>query len=165
MWFKVEAVPLSFTESSLHRIENIQVIDATPKRVFEILATGEGMTEWFKDFVSFHWLGAPGGLSSERELSLKTLAVKERFIVWDEGRRLTFHVFAITLPLVTALIEDFSLQPHGNDRTSFAWRVHYRPTLLTRLVHPVVRSVFGAMFKAATDGLARYAKAHPTAAS
>ena len=48
------------------------------------------------------------------------------------------------------------------DRTSrLTWRVHYRPTLLMRAVHPIGRAVFGSMFKASAQGLARYAKAHP----
>jgi len=162
MWFDLEPVPISFTEISPFRFENFAVLDAPPKRVFEILAKGEGMTEWLQDFVSFTWFGAPGGLASEREVRLKMLRVKERFIAWDEGKRLTFHVYAITLPLVSAFIEDFTLEPMGEGQTRFAWRAHYRPTLAARLVHPLVRGVFGALFESSIRRLTRYVKEHPT---
>jgi uncharacterized protein YndB with AHSA1/START domain len=165
MWFACEPVALGFTERSPFHIENVRVIDASPAHLFEILANGDIMRDWFPDVVSARWYGTPGGLGSEREVILKTLKVKERFIAWDEGKRLTFHAYAITLPIVTALVEDFTLEPiteGGKVRTRFTWRAHYAPTLAARLVHPVIRFVFGKMFANAADGLARYARAHAT---
>jgi uncharacterized protein YndB with AHSA1/START domain len=162
MWFDVEAVPLSFTERSPFHIENTARIEATPARVFEILATGEGQTEWFQDWVGFEWTTkAPYGVGSERVAKLKMLSVKERFLAWDPGKRLSFTIYGITLPLVKAMVEDMTFAPEGDRATRFTWRVHYRPSLAMRLVHPVGRAVFGRMFRRSTEGLARYAKAHP----
>jgi len=161
MWFDVEAVPLSFTESSPFRIENVVLIDAKPERVFEIAATSEGQVEWFQDYVDSRWLNGLRAVGGEREVKLKLLTVKERFLVWEPGKRLSFHIYACTMPFLKAMLEDWVFEPVGDHATRFTWRVHYTPSLAMRLVHPIARMMFGEMFKASAEGLARYAKAHP----
>ena len=162
MWFDLEAVQLNFTDSSPFQFENVAILDAPPERVFDIWATGEAQAEWFKDFKECRWSNAERGVGAEREIELKILTVKERFLVWDRGKRLSFHIHAITVPIVTAMLEDLTFEPSGDRGTRFAWRVHYRPATVMRLVHPIARPIFGGMFKASIDGLARYIKAHPT---
>ena len=161
MWFDVAPVPLSYTEASPFHIENVVLLDATPARVFHILATGEGQEQWFQDFVDCRWSSNARAVGAEREVELKLLTVKERFLAWEQDRRLAFHIYAITLPFVNAMLEDWSLEPAGDRATRFTWRVHYTPTLLMRAVHPIARMMFGEMFKASAEGLARYVKAHP----
>src|SRR4051812_6234109 len=106
MWFDVEAMDLGFTTRSPFVLENQAVINATPDRVFAIFATGERQAEWFQDFVACRWTSAePHGNGAEREVELKLLTVKERFLAWEEGKRLSFTVYGITLPLVSAMVE------------------------------------------------------------
>jgi len=162
MWFALEAAPLSFTESSRHRIENSLPIEAPAARVFEILVTGERQAEWFEDFVAIRWTTPePHGVGSEREVELEILTVKERFLAWEPGRRVAFHVYAITLPLAKVMLEDMRLEPTGERSCRFSWTVHYEPSLVMRLIHPIGRLLFGKMFRASAEGLARYARAHP----
>jgi uncharacterized protein YndB with AHSA1/START domain len=165
MWFDVEPTDLSFVDAAPFIIENEAVINASPERVFEVFSTGEGQIEWFRDFKATRWLSeAPHGVGSTREIELKTLTVKERFVAWEPGRRLSFTIYAITLPLVTAMLEDLHFEPMGPDRTRLRWRVNYRPSVAMRLVHPVARSIFGEMFSASTAGIARYATDRPVSA-
>jgi uncharacterized protein YndB with AHSA1/START domain len=162
MWFDMDPVPLEFTLTSPFHIETVQRIEASPERVFDIMATGERQVEWFQDFVENRWTTETRGVGAERVVELKLLSVKERFLAWDRGRRLAFHFYATTLPVTTATIEDLTFAPEdGGKATRFTWRVHYRPTTLARLVHPLVRMVFGRLFRLSAEGLARYAKAHP----
>jgi uncharacterized protein YndB with AHSA1/START domain len=161
MWFELEAVPLSFTESSPFHMETVQLIDAPPARVFEILSTGEGQKEWFQDFVENRWTNATRGVGGEREVELKLFTVKERFLAWEPGKRLAFHLYASTLPITTATLEDMTLEPVGDRATRLTWRVHYRPRLAARPFHPFIRVMFRELFRASAEGLARYAKAHP----
>jgi uncharacterized protein YndB with AHSA1/START domain len=162
MWFDMDPVPLEFTLSSPYQIETVTRIEATPERVFDILSTGERQVEWFQDFVENRWTTPTRGVGAEREVELKLLTVKERFLAWDRGSRLAFHIYATTLPFTAAAIEDMTLAPEdGGKSTRFTWRVHYRPTLLARLVHPLVRMIFSRLFRLSAEGLARYAKAHP----
>ncbi len=163
MWFHVEAVPLSFTESAPFRFENSVIIDATPERVFEIVATAEAQTEWFKDLIDIRWKTAARGVGSEREVELKATTVKERFLMWEPGKRLAFTIYGMTLPMVTAMVEDMTFEPVGPTQTRLVWIAHYRPTFLMRCVHPIARMIFGGLFSESAKGLAAYAKAHPTA--
>ena len=105
-------------------------------------------------------------VGAEREVELKALTVRERFLAWEPGKRLAFTVYGSTLPLLKAMLEDMVLEPveaGGQVRaTRLIWRAHYEPSLLMRLVHPLGRMIFGELFKASGEGLARYAKAHPT---
>lgn len=165
MWFAVEAQDLSFTKSSPHVLENEAIIDASPERVFETFATAENQTTWFQDFVACRWTSsAPHGVGSEREIELKLLTVKERFLVWEPGKRLTFAIFGSTLPMVDAMVEDMLFEPHGEGKTRMTWRVHYTPKLFMRPFHPVLRVVFGKMFTASTRGLVGYIASHKTRA-
>jgi uncharacterized protein YndB with AHSA1/START domain len=164
MWFDVEAVPLEFIVSSPFHIETVALIDAAPERVFDILATGEGQGEWFKDFVENRWTTTTRGVGAEREVELALFTVKERFLAWEPGKRLAFTIYGTTLPVTSATVEDMALEAVGDGKgraTRLTWRVHYRPTLPARLLHPVVRMIFRRLFKASAEGLARYAKAHP----
>lgn len=162
MWFDVEAVPLSFTQSSPYRFENTTSIDAPAARVFQIVATGERQAEWFQDFVACRWTTPePHGVGAEREIELKALTVKERFLAWEPGKRLAFHIYGSTVPLVNAMVEDMVIESTGERTCRFTWTAHYRPSLLMKLIHPVGRAIFGAMFKKSIQGLAKYAKAHP----
>jgi uncharacterized protein YndB with AHSA1/START domain len=164
MWFDVEAVPLQFTESSPFRFENVVLIDALPARVFEIVAKGEAQKDWFQDFVENRWTGSSQScVGAEREVELKLLTVRERFLVWDQDKRIAFTFYGITLPLLKSMLEDMTFEAVGDRATRLTWRAHYTPSLLMRLFHPIGRLIFGEIFRASAEGLARYAKAHPIA--
>jgi uncharacterized protein YndB with AHSA1/START domain len=162
MWFDLTPTDLTFIERAPFHFDNEAVINASPARVFEILEAAEAQTEWFKDFKDARWLSDPPyGVGSTREVVLKALRVKERFVAWEPGRRMAFSIEAITLPLVSAMLEDLQFEPMGEGRTRFRWRAYYQPTIAMRLVHPIARGVFGGMFSASTSGLAAYATKNP----
>ncbi|HZF48052.1 MAG TPA: SRPBCC family protein [Polyangiaceae bacterium] len=158
MWFQVQPAEIDYTRSSPFQIRHEAQIAAPPERVFDVLSTNEGAKEWFKDFEAIRWTSAPPhGVGSTREVELKLLTAKERFLAWDPGRRLTFCIYALTLPIVTQMVEDMQMEPSGDGGTRFTWTVHYTPSLLMRPVHPIARKVFGDMFRASTEGLRRFA--------
>jgi uncharacterized protein YndB with AHSA1/START domain len=162
MWFDCEPVTAAFTDESPHHLAFEATIKASPERVFDIFATGEGQEQWFADFVACRWhQEGEHDVGSTRDIELKLLTVKERFLIWDRGKRLTFHIYAITLPLVKAMVEDMQFAPAGDGKTKLVWRVHYKPAAIFSLIHPVARKVFGGMFAKSLEGLTRYAEAHP----
>lgn len=163
MWFDVDPVPLSFRESSPYRIEVIEEIDAPPARVFDVLADSARASDWFADIVAIRWTTPPPhGHGSERVVELRAMSVKERFLAWEPGERIVFHIYAITIPLVSAMLEEMILSPLGEGRTRLVWRVHYRPAMLMRVLHPIVRAVYARIFRAAARGIARVASAGGT---
>jgi uncharacterized protein YndB with AHSA1/START domain len=159
MWFALEPTELDYTDRSPHRIETVATIAAPPERVFDILSDAQRMSSWFHDLVGVRWTTpAPHGVGSTREVQLEALTVKERFLSWEPGRRLSFSIYAMTLPLAHRLVEDIQLEADGAGRTRVQWRVHYTPSLLMRLVHPAVRAIFARMFRTSLQQLARVAE-------
>ena len=161
MWFALEVQDLSFTKTAPFMFENEAILDASPERVFEIIATGENQRTWFKDFVGIRWTKPPPhGVGSERDVELKLLTVREHFLAWEPGKRLAFTIHKMTLPLVEAMVEDMVFEPLGEGRTRFLWRAYYRPKFFMQPFHPIMRAVFGQIFQETTRGLVAYVAAH-----
>lgn len=157
MWFELRPTTLDF--ESRHRFVNVVEIDAPASKVFPLL-TGERFTEWLPDLLSWEWTSpAPRGVGSTRIVRLRSLAVKERILAWDEGRRFAFAIEAISVPLVRRMTEDMVLEPLGDARCRFRYTVQYAPSPLMRLVHPIARPIFGRMFRRAAENVARLAGA------
>lgn len=157
MWFDIQRSELEYCDVSPFTLEHKRTIVARPERVFDVFANGEGQERWFHDFRECRWTSEePRGVGSTREIELAMLTVRERFLVWDRGQRITFSIDAITLPIVRAMVEDMHFAPSGDDGTEITWRVHYTPAPAMRIVHPIARAVFGRMFRLSLEGLARY---------
>lgn len=162
MWFDTAPTELDFTTSSPARLVFDALVEAPPKRVFEIFAKGEKQETWFADFKACRWTSPePHTVGTTREIQLKLLTVKERFVAWEPGVRLTFSIDAITLPIVKRMMEDMQFEAVGEKGTRLVWTVHYEPALIMRPFHPIAKMVFGKMFRTSLDGLVKYAGAHP----
>lgn len=156
MWFRLGDADLA--RDSPHTFVNVVAIDAPAEKVFPLL-TGDRFEEWLPDLKGMQWTSAaPHGVGSTREVHLKALSVKERILAWDEGRRFGFVIEAITLPLVRWMTEDMRLEPRGEGACTFHYTVRYEPVTWLRPVHPVVRLVFGRMFRKAAENVARLAR-------
>jgi uncharacterized protein YndB with AHSA1/START domain len=165
MWFALEVQDLRFTQTAPHKFENEAILDAPPERVFEIFATGENQRTWFKDFVGIRWTSPPPyAVGAERDVELKLLTVSERFLAWDPGKRLSFTIFRMTLPLVDAMVEDMVFEPAGEGKTRLTWRAHYRPRFFMKPFHPILRMAFGPIFRESMRGAVAYVAAHKTRA-
>jgi uncharacterized protein YndB with AHSA1/START domain len=164
MWFDAEPVPLERIEELPCRIESTAILDASPARVFQIWAEGERQTEWFPGLVGYQWTTEHRGVGAERVVELAMFSVKERFLAWDPGKRMTFHIYAMTLPIAKALVEDLTFEPAqlGDDKTTrMRSVVRYDPTVITSLLRPIVLPIFDKMARTTAEALARYVKAHP----
>lgn len=161
MWFDVEPCDLGFVEQSRHSLDYEVLLPATPERAFDALS-GDEMRLWFEDFVACRWTSPPPhGVGSTREIELKIVTVKERFLVWEPGKRLTFTIYASTLPITRQMVEDMQLEPAGDRATRLRWRVHYTPSKIARPIHPIARFAFGRMFQRSVDNLSRYLAGAP----
>lgn len=160
MWFSLRTIDLDYAAAAPFCFLNEAVLPAPPERVWAVL-TGDTWQHWFKDFVSVAWTSPPPhGVGSTREVKLKPLSVRETFLAWEPGRRFSFRADEITLPLVTAFMEDLTLTPREGG-THLSWRVSYTPRLGMRLIHPVARMIFGGMFKTTLANLGRYLASPP----
>lgn len=146
MWFKLQPVALPFIAQAPFHFDNETVVEANAEDIFAILAA-TNWADWFEDFIAVKWLTLePHGEGAAREVKLTTLSARERFLAWEPGRRYCFAIDEISVPLVSAMIEDIQLEPQGRQQTRIHWQVYYRPNPLMRVIHPLARRIFGAMF-------------------
>lgn len=157
MWFRAEPQDLHFTETAPYSIRNEAILTATPEVVFDVLADPTAWPRWFDDILEVHWTtDPPHGVGSGRQVKLKQMTVRERFLAFERGRRFCFTVEAITLPLVKGLIEDYQLEPFDEAKSRLVWTVYYRPRTLLRPIQGLIRPIFERMFTKAARSLARY---------
>lgn len=155
MAFSLRPTDLDYLSNAPCELYHEAIVAAPPEPVFELLTSSERMGEWFPDFVSCTWeTPAPHGVGSRREVVLKALRVKERFLAWEAGSRVVIAFEEINLPLVSRLAEDMRVVALDSQRTRVSRRVAYTPTLAMRLVHPLARVVFGRMFAQSLRALA-----------
>jgi uncharacterized protein YndB with AHSA1/START domain len=160
MWFDTKPSDSSYVDMAPHRIANVVTIDAPPQRVFDIFATAEHQDEWMPDFKACRWTsGEPHGVGATREIELKVLTVKERFLIWEPGRHLMFSVDASTLPIMSQMVEEMRFEPiSGGKATRLVWHIYYTPARLAVPIHPAARAVFGHMFSMAAKNLVQWVK-------
>lgn len=159
MWFSIRPAEIDFTRRSRHRIVTELVVLAPPERVFDLIVDDDAFAEWLKDFVAVRWTSdPPHGVGSTRDVELKTLAVREQFLVWDRATRLTFTMTALSIPIASQLVEDIRLHAESGGSTRIVWTVHYSPRLWVRPIHPLVRFVFGRLFRESLGRLKRMAE-------
>lgn len=157
MWFDVHPVGIDYLQRSPFQFRNEVVLNAPGERVFDVLVEDSDANIWFKDFVACRFTSPPPhGVGTTRDVELKALTVKERFLVYEPGKRLSFCIYASTLPMVREMAEDMVLTPCGDNQTRFTWTAHYTPVPWLRLVHGPVRKVFGGMFRETSERLVRY---------
>lgn len=172
MWHRTAESTLEFASPGRapFHLEFEMVCFAPAERVFDVLTDDREFHEWLEPLVEVRWsTPAPHGVGSKREVVMDNLApagrgradkvtslrVKETILAWDRGRRFAFSIDALTLPLVKQMVEDIQLERIDAKRTRLTYRVHYRPTLLMRAIHPIAREFFGKMFRDAVRNIAR----------
>lgn len=154
--FQLAALDLSYTLQAPFSMKYQIELPASPEAVWDLLASLD-WPAWFVDFQSLHWLtAAPHGVGSQRKAVLKSATAIERFLVWERGQRLTFAIDAVSLPLVSAMVEDMRLQPTPTGGTVLYYQVFYTPNRLMRLCHPLVRRIYSRMFRQSLLNLQRY---------
>ena len=152
--------PLSIDQAETlpFRMVTERRLPASPERVFEVLSDPATWPHWFTKMTRATWTEGESRVGALRTVEIQdgvTQIWEEKVVAWEPGRRFAFNTIGGNLPLAKALVEDFQLSPDG-DGCRFVWTVHYDPTLLVRILHPLVRMLFRKMFSSATDGLSRY---------
>lgn len=148
---------LSFVESAPDYFLVEGELDAPPERVFAVFADVASWATWFDDMKKGEWTGnQQGGVGATRKMTLGLVAADETILAWDPGKRFAFRIDTLTLPLVRAMVEDYQLEARPNNKSYLRWKAVYEPTLLTRILHPIVRMIFGRQFQRTLVGLRGY---------
>jgi hypothetical protein len=148
---------LDFLENPPDSLDFEAEINCSAMHLFEALADIEQLPSWLDEYKGASWLtDAPFGLGSLREVRLKTLTVHERFVAWDPGKRISFTMEGITLPIVSALGEDMRIEAIDDSHCRLKWRVAYELVFLVRIFNPLVRWNFGKLFRKSLDRLKKH---------
>jgi hypothetical protein len=84
--------------------------------------------------------------------------MRERYFLWEEGRRHSFAVYESTANVFTRFAEDYLVEPDGDD-TLFTWVLALEPrdrlALPVKILAPAIKAAFGKM---PSDGQRYWAK-------
>lgn len=162
-WYPLESVDESFFTTAAHRYEFPIDLDVPPERVWESIASDESVAAWGMGVRSIRWTSPrPFGLGTTREveLPLGVMTVRERFFVWDEGKRYAFEVYEANRRYYRRFAENYMIEERaGGSRLTWTIAIEPQPRLklLTDLGRPLNRLAFGRFAHAAR----KYFAEHP----
>jgi len=128
-----------------------------PKTVFAALAKDPaGWARWFPGFsdTGRYVTPTPHGVSSVREVTVRSNTLAETVLAWDEASRWAFWISGGGVPGIRSLAEDYRLeaQPGGCRLT---WTIAIDPVPLVRLVAPLVLTLGSSSMRKAGANLDR----------
>ena len=157
MRFPCHAVDSSLFDTAPMRFTNAVELDARPDEVFAILEDGESWPRWFAGMRKVAWTSnKPYGVGTTRTVWLTLGSVDEHFFRWEQDRRFSFYLTALSMPLVYALAEDYLLEELAPGRTRFTYRVAVEPRLALGMVGPIARTLINSILRNACKGLQSY---------
>lgn len=162
MWFNNIPSDLSFSASAKNCL-TIQISSlASSGRLYEILITGENQSDWAKGYQKTIWYNTPAdNFGSIRDIHLAWIKVRERLLVLDMGKRFAFSSDALSVPIVSQMVEDILFTPQGNG-TLITWHVYYNLRSYLRPFQSFLKNrIFQNMFYDFARGLSDYAESHP----
>jgi hypothetical protein len=152
--FELDRVDEGYVARAPHRFVHRISCSLSPHRAFDVITDPTFDKEWFPDFVSARWeTPSPQGVGSLRVYRLKYMTIREEFLVWEPGKRLTFRLNQCSLPMMRCFVENYVLTSRPDGGTDLLWEVCYTPNPWISFLHPLVRPLFARDFVRATDDL------------
>lgn len=163
-WHSLDVVDESFFTTAPHIYRYPVELTVPPERVWESLVSDGSLADWGMG-IKLRWTSPrPFGVGTGREvvLPLGVMTVRERFFLWDEGKRYAFYVESANRSMIKAFAEDYVVEktPTGS---RFTWTIAIEPQPKFRALvaagGPLNRFSFG---QTARSGKKYFAK-HPVA--
>ncbi|MEV0463352.1 SRPBCC family protein [Nocardia tengchongensis] len=162
MMFALRPSGLGDIDAMRLHLRSDRTVAASAARTFEILATGEGQTGWANGYRATTWYSNARAAGAIRDIHLRWITVRERFLAWEPAARFTFGADAMSIPLARRMIEDISFTPIDARHCTLTWQVHLDPApVLAPVESRFAASMLTPLFEAFAAGLADYAAAHP----
>lgn len=155
-WHQLQPADESFFRSAPHRYRYPVDLDVAPERVWESLQSDESLAAWGMGVRSLRWLDPrPFGVGTRREvvLPLKSMTVREKFFIWEDGKRYAFFVAEANRPFVRRFAEDYTVEARPGGGSCFTWTIAIEPEprfkLLVDAGRPVNKLAFGQVARSA----------------
>ncbi len=139
----------TFLATAPKRFERTFEIARPAASVWEDL-TRDGTLDWCRALGSgAQWTSPrPFGVGTTRTAKvLGLLAVQERYVVWEEGRRKAFVGESINIPILKRIAEDYVVEPDGESACRFTWTVAVESSAAGKPGAPLNAAIFGSLFK------------------
>lgn len=159
-WYPLQPADEDFLTSAPHVFTYQKRFAASPETVWDSLVSDDSIAAWGPTLKSVTWTSPrPFGVGTTREVAPPVgPRMRERYFLWEEGRRHAFFAYESTAQLFTRFAEDYLVEPDGAD-TLFTWVVALEPksrlAVPVRLLAPVIKATFGKM---PSDGQRYWAK-------
>jgi len=159
-WYPLQSADEDFLRAAPHVFTYQKRFAAPPQTVWESLTSDESIAAWGSTLKSVNWTSPrPFGVGTTREVAPPVgPRLRERYFLWDEGRRHAFAAYESTAQVFHRFAEDYLVEPDGSD-TLFTWVVALEPnsrlTLPVKVLAPAIKALFGKM---PSDGQRYWAK-------
>lgn len=158
---KLNPKDLPYLDAAAHRLDFSRVVPAPPERVFAVLEDLDSWAKWFVDFKRAEKTSAgPLGVGATRRVWVGPLSLEERFVAWEPGRRFSFTMLDMNLPLLASMLEDWQLTPVEGG-TKVDYRVRFDVAALLKPFSRLLLRKFGPMFEKALPNLEDYLAKNP----
>ena len=114
-------------------------ISASPSEVFAVLSDHATWPRRFKGMRKVRIDAEGKGIGSLRTVWVGLTHVQERFLIWDEDERLTFAIVKSSTPGLSAMTEDWRLEPTASG-TRLRITIGVEPAGLVRLAPKLLES-------------------------
>lgn len=159
--FRCDEVGLDFFARAPNRHVFERTLDVSPEHLFEIFEDENSWPSWAKGIARVDWTSPrPFGVGTTRTVSfVGGMQVFERFIAWEPGAHMAFHLIGATQRVWWAFGEDYRVEDLGAGRCKLRWTVAYEPRFvfgrLQKIAAPLMDVFLG---RAIADGLVRYCR-------
>ncbi|MDP9093251.1 MAG: SRPBCC family protein [Actinomycetota bacterium] len=162
-WYPLQPCDESFFSSAPFVYRYPVELAVSPERVWQSLTSDEAIAAWGLGLHSLRWTSPrPFGVGTSREVVLpgKLMAVRERFFLWDDGRRKAFHGTQANRALVRTFAEDYLVEASGAG-SRFTWTIALEPTEKTGMLLKVAEPLNKLAFRAVPLRAKRYFANNP----
>jgi hypothetical protein len=150
-WYPLQPCDESFFSSAPFVYRYPVELEVSPERVWESLTSDEALAAWGLGLHSLRWTSPrPFGVGTSREVVFpaKLMALRERFFLWEDGRRKAFYATQANRSVMRTFAEDYLVEAtSGGSR--FTWTIALEPTARTgplmKLAEPLNKLAFSAV--------------------
>lgn len=159
-WHSLEPADESFFGTAPHVYRFPVELNVPPERVWESLVSDGSLADWGMG-IKLRWTSPrPFGVGTTREvvMPMNLMTVRERFFLWDEGKRYAFYVESANRPIIRRFAEDYVVEKTDTG-SLFTWTIAIEPQPKLRAVvaagGPLNRLAFGQTARSAKKYFAR----------
>lgn len=136
----------NFFQTAPQRFVRSWTIDRPASAVWSEL-TGDTPLDWLPG-LKLRWTSPrPLGAGATRSLDMfGRIKGEEFFYKWDEGRAFAFYVRELNVAAARSFAEHYEVEPLGDGRCVFTWKIAIDPVPAARLGGPIVRTVVAKIF-------------------